>query len=71
MIENDIIKVEFSDCVSANLITNGRRTAFKRANAGETITSAEFPLHELDTYFRITLTDKNGKKAWSQVYEVY
>lgn len=71
MIENDIVKVEFSGCASANIITNGRRTAFKRANEGETITSAEFPLHELDTYFRITLTDPKGKKAWSQVYEAY
>lgn len=70
MIEDGVVKVEFSNCLSANIITNGRRTAFKRAKKGETICTAEFPLHEFDSYFRITVTDEKGKKAWSQVYEI-
>ena len=70
MIEDDIVKIEFSDAVSANLITRGRRTDQKSATNGKTINYAEFPLEESDGYFRITVTDKSGKKAYTQVYEV-
>ncbi len=70
MVEDEVVKVEFSDCVRANLITNGRRTDFVCAKKDETIGYAEFPLKGSDGYFRITVTDKNGKKAWSQVYEI-
>ncbi len=70
MVEDDLVKVQFSDCVRANLLTGGRRTDFACAKRGETINYAEFPLRESDGYFRITLTDKAGKKAWTQVYEI-
>ncbi len=70
IIENDTVKAEFSDCVSANMITRGRRTEFVRAKDGQTINEAHFKLHESDTYFRITVTDASGKKAYTQVYEI-
>ncbi len=69
IVEDEVVKVEFSECVSANLITSGRRTARKFADREATVTYAEFPLKETDGWFRITVTDKNGKKAWSQVYD--
>jgi hypothetical protein len=70
IVEDEVVKIEFSDCVRANLITNGRRTDFAAARQGETLNYAEFPLRESDGYFRITVTDERGKKAWSQVYEI-
>ena len=70
IIEDDIAKIEFSDCVCANLITSGRRADRKYAAHGETVNYAEFKLTEADSWFRITVTDKNGKKAWTQVYDV-
>ena len=70
IVEDEVVKIEFSDCVSANLITSGRRTDFAAARQGETLNYAEFPLRESDGYFRITVTDERGKKAWSQVYEI-
>ena len=70
VIEDGIVKIEFSDAVSAHLITRGRRTDQKNAAQGKTINCAEFPLKESDGYFRITVTDKSGKKAYTQIYEV-
>ncbi len=70
MVEDEVVKAEFSECVRANMITSGRRTAKKFADRGESITYAEFPLKETDGWFRITVTDQNGKKAWTQVYDV-
>jgi hypothetical protein len=69
-VENDLVKLEFSDCVCANMITSGRRADSSFAESGKTITRAEFPIYEADGYFRVTVTDKNGKKAWSQIYTV-
>lgn len=69
-VEDDVVKVEFSDCVCANMITDGRRSAKSFAGDDKAINYAEFPLTESDGYFRVTVTDKNGKKAWSQVYTV-
>lgn len=70
IMEDDTVKIEFSDCVSANMITCGRRTEFVKAKDGQTINEAHFRLHESDTYFRITVTDASGKKAYTQVYEI-
>lgn len=70
VIENDVAKVEFSDCVAANLITLGRRAEAVRSSKGEFINRAEFALLQSDGYFRITVTDASGKKAYTQYYEV-
>ena len=70
IVEDGVAKIEFSDCVCANLITSGRRTDRKYAAVGERVNCAEFKLTEADSWFRITVTDKNGKKAWTQVYDV-
>lgn len=70
VLENDIVKMEFSNAVSAHLITRGRRTERKYAKKGETINYAEFKLKDTDGYFRVTVTDTNGKKAYSQIYVI-
>lgn len=70
IVENDIVKVEFSDCVLASLITRGRRVSAVHAPTGSTINYAEFPLLETDGYFRVTVTDRSGKKAYTQIYEI-
>jgi hypothetical protein len=70
VIENGVICAEFSNCVRANLITDGRRTDFVSAKQGQTITSARFTLKDTDRYFRLTVTDQTGKKAYTQIYEI-
>ena len=70
VLENDTVKMEFSNAVSAHLITRGRRTERKNAKKGETINYAEFKLKDTDGYFRVTVTDTNGKKAYSQIYVI-
>lgn len=70
IVENDIVKIEFSDAVSAHLITRGRRADKATAPKGKTLNYAEFKVEDTDGYFRITVVDKNGKKAYSQVYEI-
>ncbi len=70
IVEDNRVKIEFSDCVAANLITSGRRTDFVCADKGGTINNAEFKIREADGYFRITVTDASGKKAYTQVYEI-
>ena len=70
IVENDVAKIEFSPSASAHLITSGRRTDRKTAKQNETISYAEFPLMESDGYFRITVVDKSGKKAYTQFYEI-
>jgi hypothetical protein len=58
------------DAAFANMITSGRRSDSCFADVGKTINCAEFDLSESDGWFRVTVTDKNGKKAWTQVYDV-
>lgn len=70
IVEDGVAKVEFSDCVRANVITHGRRTPAVHAPKGETIRYAEFKLMESDTYFRITVTDAEGRKAYTQIYDI-
>lgn len=70
IIEDNIVKVEFSDCVMANIITRGRRAKSVRAKKDGAISYAEFELRDGDGYFRITVTDKSGKKAYTQIYEI-
>ena len=70
IIENGVVKIKFSDAASAHLITRGRRTDKKYAKENQTINYAEFNLRDTDAYFRVTVTDKKGKKAYSQVYMI-
>ncbi len=70
VIDGNKVKIEFSDCVKVNYITKGRRSLSVIADEGETVNYAEFEIKEKDVYFRITVVDKNGKKAYTQVYEI-
>lgn len=70
IIENGVAKIEFSPCASAHLITSGRRTDKLIAKPNESISYAEFPIMQTDGYFRITVADSSGKKAYTQFYEI-
>lgn len=65
--ENDILHIECTNCSSVKLLTHGRRTETKWANE-DTITRADFSICDSDVYFRIELSDKYGKKAFSRAY---
>lgn len=55
-------QIAFSTC--------GRHYGAVNALPGESVTKAEFSLAPDDGYFRITVTDGAGHKAWSQAYRV-
>ncbi|MBQ8197041.1 MAG: hypothetical protein IJZ73_03170 [Clostridia bacterium] len=69
-IEGQTVTIETSDAKDIGLITKGRRAPVVYAEDGGFITSATFALSDLDTYFRIRVTDQNGKRAYTQVYPV-
>lgn len=67
--EDEKIHVECSDAVSIKFSTGMRRTAkFTSEIDGGTINSAEFQMYMPDKYVRVTITDKNGKKATTNAY---
>jgi hypothetical protein len=67
--EDEKIHVECSDAVSIKFSTGMRRTAkFMPEADGKAINSAEFQMYMPDKYVRVTITDKNGKKATTNAY---
>lgn len=70
VLEDGFVKAEFSSAAYANIITSGRRAQRCAAPEEKTINSACFPVTESDGYFRITVTDSYGRKAYSQIYQI-
>lgn len=67
--EDEKIKVSCSDAVKIRFSTDSRRAKnYFPENEGEFLNGAEFQLYTPDTYVRITITDKNGKKAFTNAY---
>ena len=64
------ITVKCSEAESISLITDSRKRSKLRLKEGESVTEASFELKEGYTKFRIVVQDKNGKKAYSQFYNV-
>lgn len=62
-VEDGVVHVACSNVRQISLSTAGRRSAAVR---GENVTTAAFPLTETDEYFRITLEDASGHRAYSQ-----
>lgn len=62
------ISFEDADCVYCNY--GVRRTEIVYSEDGESLTSAVFTVNPDDVYFRITVKDKNGKKACTNGYFV-
>jgi hypothetical protein len=68
--EEGIFHIECSPVRQINVSNSGRREpkiSIKRAKDG-LITSAEFPISELDLYVRFTIEDENGNTANTRAY---
>ena len=68
--EGDEVTITTSPVRLISRQTEGRQSGALFAEDGELITTATFPLKENEKYFRFTIEDEKGYKAWSQVYEV-
>lgn len=68
VLDGDIVKIKTSDVKQISLSTLGRRTKAVNAENDGFVDYAEFKLKENDGYFRITVTDKDGKHALTQAY---
>ncbi len=68
--ESNRVRVETLPCQTITLITHGRRRETVHAKAGETLTGATFNVRDTDGFFRIRIEDFNGKKAFTQAYDI-
>ncbi len=66
--EDGFVYVKCSPASIIRLNTGGRRTSIAYTKKGETITEAKLEINEFDKYFRITVTDLNGKNAYTNAY---
>lgn len=62
------VEITCSPAQKIDLITRGRRTDCRHATDEKGILSASFPLKETDGYFRLRITDNQGKIAYTQAY---
>lgn len=67
-VQDKKVKVKCSDAIQISLTTIGRRSESIVAKDDCILNIAEFNLFENDVYFRISVIDKNGKRADSQSY---
>ncbi len=68
--EDGVVRVKTSPAKRIALLTKTRRVGLALANKGETITEAEFKLHESDSFFRIKVEGEAGELAFSQSYDL-
>ena len=69
--EDDMFHVETSPVKRIRLSNSGRRgpkISVVHAAPGEYLTSADFPLSDMDLYVRFTVTDENGLTANTRGY---
>lgn len=69
-LDGDKVYVKTSDCNRITCVTGGRRRKTVFADNENSISEAEFTLSPDDGYFRIRVTDKEGKHAYTQAYPV-
>lgn len=67
-IEDEKIHIKTSDAKKIFLTTNGRKIRYKLAKEGEFVNEAEFTLPKINSYFRITVEDAEGKHANTNAY---
>lgn len=67
-VEDGELHIRCSPVRDVLLNTSGRKGEHDRARAGEVVTEAVFPLADYYRYFRITLIDHAGQKAFSRAY---
>ena len=66
--EDGQIHITTSPAASISLITDRRRAGCVHAKEGEPLCHASFPFSDIDLYFRLTVTDAEGKHANTQAY---
>ena len=67
-LEDGILHIECSDAVKIVLQTDNRLILQERAAEGKCINGAEFEIDDKNKYFRITVTDAEGKHANTNAY---
>ena len=66
--EDGVVHIECSDVKTIRFNTGVRYAKRIIAKDGESICSAEFPIKPDDKYVRITITDADGKYAYTNAY---
>ena len=66
--EDGNVHIKCSEAVEINCVKGIRKRGFVKAKDGETVNSASFAVAPEDVYFRITVTDANGKHATTNAY---
>ena len=66
--EDGQIHITTSPAASISLITDRRRAGCVHAKEGEPLCHASFPFSDIDLYFRLKVTDAEGKHANTQAY---
>lgn len=67
--DGDKVTIKTSASKQIRLTTFGRRSDVLNATDGNLVSQATFKLNELDKWFRITVVDASGKKAYTQAYD--
>lgn len=67
-LDGDILHIECSDADNIRLSTAQRICSRVRCKEGEALTSADFKIHPASDYFRVTVTDKRGRRAFTNAY---
>lgn len=65
-IENGVLKMQFSPVREINVVGYDVDGCYKRAEDGRMLDSFEWEINTNMRYFRVELTDENGRKAWMQ-----
>ena len=66
--EDEVIRVRTSPARRIAKCTEGRQCAAKFAEDGELITEATFKVRQNERFFRITVEDAQGRRAYSPLY---
>ena len=66
--EDEVIRVRTSPARRIAKSTEGRQCAAKFAEDGELITEATFKVRQNERFFRITVEDAQGRRAYSPLY---
>ncbi len=66
--ENGKICIDVEGAKRISLTTDNRHAQVKLAKEGESLTHAEFDTERINQYFRIEVTDAEGKRAYTNAY---
>lgn len=67
-LENGKICIDVEGAKRISLTTDNRHTQVRWAGEGESLTHAEFDTERINEYFRIEVTDAQGKRAYTNAY---